>query len=35
MTIIAGSQVHVIQTQAMTWTETKIVLEQTETWCTL
>jgi hypothetical protein len=35
MTIIAGSQVHVVQTQAMPWTETKIVLGHTKAWYTL
>ena len=32
MTLTAGSQVHVNQTQAMPWTEKKIVLEHTKTW---
>ena len=33
MTIITGTQVRVKETQATPWTETKIVLEQNETWC--
>jgi len=34
MTIITGTQVQVKHTQTTPWTETKTILEQTETWCT-